>query len=350
VSVLDEPRAPRAGEQLDLARLEPWVRQALDAGAGAFTVAQFPAGHSNLTYLVRVGEREAVLRRPPFGSPVKSAHDMGREVRVLRHLAPLWPRAPRVLAACEDAAVIGAPFYLMERRRGVVLRRQPPPELAFPPAAARRLSEAFVDTLAELHSVDYTAAGLGGLGNPEGYVARQVSGWTRRWTDARTDAVPEMDAVAAWLDAHLPPSSHAALIHNDFKYDNLVLDPDDPARILGVLDWEMATLGDPLMDLGTALCYWVEEDDPEDLRAVRFGPTTAPGTLTRRALVERYGERMGRPLRDVRFYYAFGLFKTAVVAQQIYYRYAQGLTADARFAGFIDGVRALARQAARVVA
>jgi len=348
VALIDDTRPVRAGEELDLERLAAYLHAQLGL-EGVPEVEQFPGGHSNLTYLVKMGGREMVLRRPPFGSKVKSAHDMGREQRVLSHLAPVWPRAPRPLAYCDDPAVLGAPFYLMERLRGVILRRTLPPELPFGPDVARGLSESFADLLADLHAVDYAAAGLGDLGNPEGYVARQVSGWTKRYQDARTDDLPHVESVAAWLAAHQPPSPPPVLVHNDFKYDNLVLDPQDPTRILGVLDWEMSTIGDPLMDLGTALCYWVEAGDPEELRAARFGPTQLPGTLSRRAVAERYAARRGLSLEHLPFYYAFGLFKTAVVAQQIYYRFQQGLTKDPRFAAMIDGVRALSAQAARVV-
>jgi aminoglycoside phosphotransferase (APT) family kinase protein len=185
------------------------------------------------------------------------------------------------------------------------------------------------------------------LGRPEGYVERQIAGWTRRYRDAETDEIRDMDAVAAWLADRKPGPVRAAVVHNDYKYDNLVLDASEPARILGVLDWEMATVGDPLLDLGTALSYWVQADDAPDLRALRFGPTTAPGTLTRRELVDRYAARRGGEPGPPGFGYAFGLFKTAVVAQQIYFRYRKGLTRDARFAAFLDGARALAAQARR---
>ena len=344
-----DTRPVRTSENLDWQRLADYLRKELDLPAAEMQVEQFPGGHSNLTYLVRVDGREMVLRRPPFGSRVKTAHDMGREHRVLSRLAPVYPKAPRPMAYCEDPSVLGAPFYLMERVRGVIVRREPPAGVDLGPETARRLAHAFVDALLELHAVDYTAAGLGELGHPEGYVERQVTGWTRRYQDARTDDLPEMETVAAWLDAHRPLSPAPSLIHNDFKYDNLVLDAQDPTRIVGVLDWEMSTVGDPLMDLGTALCYWVQADDPPDLLAVRFGATTLPGTPTRRELAQRYAEASGNSLEHLPFYYAFGLFKTAVVAQQIYYRFRQGLTADGRFASMIHGVRALSAQAARVI-
>jgi aminoglycoside phosphotransferase (APT) family kinase protein len=335
----------RAGEELDAARLADYLRATLSV-SGPLLIEQFPSGHSNLTYLIRAGERELVLRRPPFGSKVKSAHDMGREYRVLSRLSAVYP-APRPVAYCEDPSVLGAPFYLMERLRGVIVRLNPPPELTGSPERVRGLCTAFIDRLADLHQIDYAAVGLGDLGKPAGYVERQVSGWTRRYEDARTDEIGEMTWLAGWLKERLPPESGAALIHNDYKYDNLVLAADDLTRIIGVLDWEMSTVGDPLMDLGTALGYWVEAGDPPELQAIRFCSTTLPGSLTRRELAERYGERTGRDVSDLLFYYCFALFKTAGVAQQIYYRYKQGLTHDERFAAMILGVRVLSQTAVR---
>ncbi len=346
-----EDRLDRAGpvrETLDPARLEAFLRAELPEIDGPFEVAQFLQGYSNLTYLVRAGERELVLRRPPVGSRVASAHDMGREYRVLSGLSRVWELAPRPLAWCPDPSVLGAPFYVMERVRGVILRARPPAGLALGPETARGLSEALADRLADLHRLDYQAAGLGDLGRPEGYVERQVRGWAERYQRSATDPIPELEEVARWLAAHRPPESGAALIHNDFKYDNLVLDPGDLTRVRAVLDWEMATVGDPLMDLGSSLGYWVEAGDPEPLRRFRFGPTDLPGSLGRRELVARYQERTGREVGRLAFYYAFGLFKLAVIAQQIYYRHVQGLTRDERFGALIHAIRVLARQAAEV--
>jgi aminoglycoside phosphotransferase (APT) family kinase protein len=351
----DRTRPVRAGEELDIGALERFLREREPSLFGAspapaLSIEQFPSGHSNLTYLVRIGGpqgSELVLRRPPFGSTVKSAHDMGREMRVLEKLCLVYPPAPRPIAYCDDPAVLGAPFYLMERIRGIVLRRSPPKEVELGPETTRRLSEAFVDNLAALHAIDPAAAGLGDLGKPKGYVERQVTGWTKRWHDSKTDDVPHVDEIAAWLAARIPVERGAAIIHNDYKYDNIVLDPADPTRIIGVLDWEMATIGDPLMDLGTALGYWVEADDPDEIRAFAFGPTYLPGSLTRVEIAARYGERTGRDVSDMLFYFCFALFKTAVVAQQIYYRYKQGLTKDDRFAAMIHGVRLLSESAVK---
>lgn len=309
-------------------------------------MGQFPGGHSNLTYAVAVGDRELVVRRPPVGSLVKSAHDMGREFRVLSALAPVLPTAPRPLAYCDDESLLGARFLVMERVPGLILRRDVPAGVDLGPSPARRLCETFVDTLCALHAIDYQAVGLGDFGKPVGYVARQVSGWTERYRKSQTDELVDMESLAPWLAAHLPETSEACVLHNDFKFDNMVLDPADLGTVRGILDWEMAAVGDPLMDLGTALSYWVEPGDAQELQLFRFGPTNLPGMLTREALVRHYGEASGRDVCGAVFYAAFGLFKTAVVAQQIYYRYKQGLTRDERFALFIEGVRVLARRAA----
>ena len=346
---LDQTVPVRAGEELPVADLEAYLLRHLPGASGPLVVEQFPEGHSNLTYLLRLGETELVLRRAPFGNPVKSAHDMGREYRVLSKLWAVYPAAPRPFLFCDEPGLMGVPFYVMERRRGVILRRQVPPGLSLDTPTARRLSTALIDGLASLHSLDYRAAGLGDLGKPEGYVTRQVSGWTERYAQARTDDVPALDRTGRWLAERLPRESAPALIHNDFKFDNLVLDPDDLTRIVAVLDWEMATVGDPLMDLGTTLGYWVEADDPEPLRRAAMGPTALPGCLTRRELVDRYAEQTGRDVSDVLFYYGFGLYKIAVIVQQIYARYVRGHTRDPRFAHLNGLVGVLAAQAERAV-
>ncbi len=335
----------RPGEELPLPRLEAWLKERLPEVAGPLMLEQFPAGHSNLTYLLRCGVTEMVLRRPPFGNQVKSAHDMGREFRVLSRLSKVYPPAPRPYAFCDDETVIGAPFYVMERRRGLILRTHAPTELTLDPDMARRLSTSLIDQLALLHSIDYRAAELADLGKPEGYIERQVGGWAKRYEQARTGDVPEMDRVACWLSEHLPAESPAAVIHNDYKYDNVVLAPEDPTRIVAVLDWEMATLGDPLMDLGTTLGYWIEAGDPEPLKQTAFGPTAVPGSLTRRELIARYEERTARAVPDPVFFYGFGLYKIAVIVQQIYARYVRGHTRDPRFARLGDLVGVLAQQA-----
>lgn len=340
----------RAGEELPHDRLLAYLKEHLPDLDGPLTVEQFPAGFSNLTYLLRIGDRELVLRRPPFGAKIKTAHDMGREYRILAHLHPVYAKVPRPLVFCEDASVLGAPFYVMERVTGIILRAQPPRGIDLSPELLRRLSEVFVDSLAEIHAIDYEAVGLGDLGSPHGYVKRQIAGWTKRYYNARTDDVPEIEQLATWLEEHLPPDSpRGALIHNDYKYDNLVLAPDDLTQVVAVLDWEMATVGDPLMDLGTTLGYWVEATDPEEWQQYGFVLTKLPGNFTRNEILEYYVRRTGREIVDPVFYYAYGLLKIAVIVQQIYARFQKGLTRDPRFAQLGALVKACGRLAQRAI-
>jgi aminoglycoside phosphotransferase (APT) family kinase protein len=344
-AAVDRAGAVRPGEEIDRTRLAAFLSRELGAD-GEVAVEQFASGYSNLTYLVRAGDREMVLRRPPVGSKVKTAHDMGREHAMLSRLHPVFPLAPRPLAACADPEVLGFPFYVMERVRGVVLRARLPAGLELSPALARGVATSLVKALAALHAVDWRAAGI--AGHPEGYAARQVRGWAERWRGSQTDDVPALDEVADWLAANLPAEAGATVVHNDYKHDNLVLSPDDLTHIEAVLDWEMATVGDPLMDLGTTLGYWVEAGDPEPLRRLAFGPTYLPGNPSRAELAELYATASGRDLAHLGFYYAFGLFKIAVIAQQIYYRWKQGLTQDPRFGALLPAIRTLGEQAARV--
>lgn len=330
----------RSGEELDLAHLEPFLRSHFPDDQGPLLVRQFPSGHSNLTYSVSLGRHEMVLRRPPFGSKVKSAHDMGREYRVLSKVHSVYP-APKALVYCDDLSILGVPFYLMERVHGVIIRRSLPHGLDITPETARKLGESFIDNLARLHGLDYAAIGLGDLGKPEGYLERQVRGWIERYYGSKTHDIPEVERVSAWLKEHMPAQSGATLIHNDYKYDNMVLDAADITRVKGVLDWEMCTIGDPLADLGTAIAYWVEAGDPQELQAIHWGPTTLPGSLRRKELVARYADMTGRDISKIIFYYVFALFKTAVITQQIYYRYHHGLTKDARFAALLNVTKIL---------
>lgn len=340
----------RQGEELDIAKLEPFLRGHFPGDAGPLAVKQFPRGHSNLTYFVSLGNHEMVLRRPPFGSKVKTAHDMGREYRVLSRLHSVYP-APKALLYCDDSSILCAPFYLMERIHGIILRRDLPAGMETTPMQVRRMNESFIDNLARLHSLDYAAIGLGDLGKPEGYLERQVRGWTERYYGSKTHDLPEVEQISAWVKEHMPPPAMrtAALIHNDYKYDNMVLDAADITTVRGVLDWEMCTIGDPLADLGTAIAYWVESTDPPELQAVHWGPTTLPGSMTRRELIDRYAEKTGRDVSHMRFYYVFALFKTAVILQQIYYRYHHGLTRDARFASLLDVTKLLLSTAVRAM-
>jgi aminoglycoside phosphotransferase (APT) family kinase protein len=336
--MIDQATTVRRGEELNLPQLAAYLTAHLPKAQGPLTVEQFPSGYSNLTYLLRLGAQELVLRRPPFGANIQSAHDMGREYRVLSGLIRVYPKVPRPLLYCDDPSILGAPFYVMERVQGVILRAGRAAEIRFPSETIRTLSSVFIRNLAAIHALDLTAAGLADLGRPSGYVARQISGWTRRYRNAQTDDVPSLEAAIAWLENHQPAESGAAIIHNDYKYDNVVLAPEDLTQLVAVLDWEMCTIGDPLLDLGTTLGYWIELDDPPALQGM-FGLTTLPGNLNRRQLVEEYEAASGREIGDPLFYYVYGLFKIGVIIQQIYARYRQGHTQDERFAGLFAVVQ-----------
>ena len=344
----DEVIAPRKGEELNVENLQAYLREKLGL-RGTPEIRQFPGGFSNLTYLLRIDGNEFVLRRPPFGANIKSAHDMRREYTVLSHLQPVYSKIPKPLLYCDDDAVIGAPFYVMERVKGVILRASPAPAERPSPPEMRRIADSLIESFAELHAVDINAAGLADFGRAEGYVRRQIEGWTRRYLKARTDDVPEIERAAQWLADNLPPESGASLIHNDYKYDNVVLNPNNLTEIVAVLDWEMATVGDPLMDLGSSLGYWVQADDPEILRRVAFGPTILPGNPTRAEFAKLYAQKSGRSVDDLVFYYVYGLFKLAVIGQQIYKRYKSGFSKDPRFAHLNHVVRVLGQTAIRAI-
>ena len=345
-------RPVRTGEELEWAKLESWLRERLSASdlperdrGGPMQAAQFPGGHSNLTYHVTFGTTELVVRRPPLGPVAPTAHDMAREYRWLAAVHPVFPLAPRVYALCEDPAVIGSVFYAMERRHGVVVRDQEPPGIRDQHGARREVSLRVVDALADLHAIDIASAGLTHLGKPHGFVERQVRGWTERWKRSRTSEVPEMETVARWLIESLPPNPvQPTIVHGDFKLDNLMLDATDPSRLVAVLDWEMAALGDPLVDLGILLAYWGATAPPGQHDALTT-VTTLPGWLTPAELVERYAARSGRDLSRLKFYEVFALFKIAVVVQQIYFRFVNGQTKDPRFANLGDRVAYLAQRA-----
>lgn len=341
----DDTIPVRPDERFDEARLAAYLRDRLPGAGSPLSVRQFGGGAANLTYLLDYGSRQYVLRRPPLGPVAPSAHDMGREYRVLSVLYQAFPLAPRAFLFCEDAGVLGAPFLVMERRQGVVVRRTLPEVYASVPDAPRRMSVALIDALADFHAVDFKALGLEGLGKPAGFIERQIEGWYRRWHAAKVEDLPQIEAVYRWLRENQPPEGPPSLVHNDYKLDNVMLDPADPGRVVAVFDWDMCTLGDPLNDLGALLCYWTETSDPPEFRGSSMMPTGDDRFLTRAELVQRYAERSGRDVSRINFYHALGLFRLAGIIAQIYIRYVRGQTQDRRFAAFGPRVPQIAQAA-----
>ncbi|MCP5153159.1 MAG: phosphotransferase family protein [Ectothiorhodospiraceae bacterium] len=335
---------PRADEQLEVTRLEPWLRARLPATDGPLEVAQFAGGRANLTYLLRFGVHEYVLRRPPLGPVAPGAHDMGREHRVLSRLAPHFALAPHCHLHCDDESLIGAPFQVMERRHGRVLRKPLPADVATRPEICRRVGEMLVDALAALHRVDRVAAGLEDLGRPEGFVARQLAGWTRRWHGAAHEENREMLALVTWLERGTPDSTRVALLHNDYKLDNVMVAADDPGRAVAILDWDMCTTGDPLMDVGYLLNQWVEPGDPPRWIEDSATPTATPGFPSRAEAIARYADATGIEVGAIDWYHAFAAMKFAVIIQQIFIRYHRGQTRDERFAHYDERARSFVRK------
>lgn len=346
--VLDSPSAVRDEDAFDVDAVDAFLKSQVEL-SGSPVVHQFPGGASNLTYSLSYPQRELILRRPPSGHLPKSGHDMQREFRVQSRLADTFPYVPKMVAYCEDRSLIGSDFYVMERVSGVILRKNLPTGLNFSPDEARALSQTWIDRLTDLHHVDPVTAGLGDLGKPDGYVARQVEGWSKRYAAARTRNVPSFKKVIAWLAEHQPADVANCIIHNDWRLDNVVLDAEDPGRIIAVLDWEMATLGDPLMDLGATLAYWIEPGEKGLAERFRMQPSNLPGMLTRSELVRRYSERSGIAIDDFSFYSVYGYFRLAAIIQQIYKRYHDGETTNPRFKNFWLATWYLHRQARRAM-
>lgn len=349
--LVDRAGEIRRGEELDIDRLRQYLRPVLGDQVAGMQVKQFPGGFSNLTYQISCGENKWVLRRPPFGSKVKSAHDMSREYRILNSLKDVYPYGPKPIHFCDDHAVLGCDFYLMNYIKGLVIRRDYPPGLDLTPAQVRTQLLNFFDVLGDLHAVDLVAAGLSDFGRPKGYVRRQVEGWCKRWEAAVTPDTVNMDHIMQWLHDNMPPESGmASVIHNDYKLDNVIFSVDDPLRVIGVLDWEMSTVGDPLMDLGCTLAYWVEEGDPDFIREYRTMPSDTPGAPRRWEIVERFSQRTGLSVDNFPFYFCFGQFRLAVIGQQIYYRYYHGVTSDQRFRMMAEKTEVLKRMCDLIIA
>ncbi len=339
----------RAEDAVDLAALQTWV----DAEAGPIGrlrgIRQFPGGASNLTYALTSDAGEFVLRRPPSGRKSAGSHDMGREALFMTALAGRFP-VPPVVAQCADPAVLGSPFFVMVRVPGIILRADPPPGVDLGPQAAAALADRMIDLLAELHAIDPAEVGLSGLDKGDGYAHRQVEGWTQRFRTALTDDVPDGEEVIGWLTRQVPADVRRCVIHNDWRFDNLILDPADLSTVRAVLDWELATVGDPLMDVGSALAYWVQADDDPFFRQFRRQPTHLPGMPTRAEFVQRYSDRAGLRVNDFTFYEVYGLFRLAGIAQQIYYRYVHGQTTNPAFAVFGPAVTGLLRRCDMIIA
>ncbi len=348
----DDPEAiaVRPGEEIDGARLEPWLRERLPDAPRPFQIKQFGGGHANLTYLVRFGDVEYVLRRPPLGRVAPTSHDMRREHRVLSRLGAAFPLAPRSLLFCADHSLLGAEFHLMERRHGFVIRTDLPERFRGRPALNRRIGEMIVDTLADLHKVDPASVGLGDLGQPDGYVERQLQRWTERWHAAKDRRLDAVERLIGWLASDVPRAQAVTLLHNDYKLDNILVGSLDPAVPAAVLDWDMCTRGDPLMDLGYLLNFWIEAgDDPEWIEAASM-PTYREGFSSREDVIQRYARATGLNVDRVGWYRVFGVFKLIVIVQQIYIRFLRGQTQDRRFAGFGRRVEQLAEKGVALTA
>ena len=341
--------AVREDERFDTEAVERYLRsQVENMPEGNLGVRQFSSGASNLTYLLKIGDWEAVLRRPPLGPVPPKAHDMSRESLILSRIHPHFPLAPKLYSFCDDESVIGAPFYIMERRRGLVIDQSFPDEIEPTPELCLGLSETLCDTLVHLHAVDWKDAGLEDLGKPEGFLERQVKGWISRYEKAKTDEIEEVAPLTEWLTGYVPQSPPAAIIHNDYKLNNFILNPNDPTEPVALVDWEMTTIGDPLFDLAVSLSYYIDPQDPEDLKQVIPTVTDSPGFMVRRDFMNRYAEQSGRDLSDMHWYMVFGYFKLAVIIQQIYARWKNGQTKDERFAIFGQRMRTVTVHAYRL--
>lgn len=330
-SVTDTAGRVRQGEELDLTGLNPWLQEQIPGISGTPKVTQYSGGASNWTYCLAYPEREIILRRAPAGTKAKGAHDMGREYRLQAALKPVYDYVPEMLAHSDDESLIGTEFYVMEKFTGLIPRKNIPRGLSITPEQTRKLCTNALDSLIKLHQVDYQAAGLAHLGKGAGYTQRQIEGWTARYQKAKTWNVPSGQSVSNWLADNLPDKEHICITHNDFRFDNLVLDTADPTNIIGVLDWELATLGDPLMDLGNSLAYWVQESDDFLAKSTRRQPTHLPGMLTREEVIDYYLEKTGFDVQDFTFYEVYGLYRLAAIAQQIYYRYHHKQTNNPAF-------------------
>lgn len=333
-AILDHAKNVRRGEELDTAAVDQWLKSQLPELKGEASVTQYSGGASNWTYCLDYPDQSLILRRAPAGTKAKGAHDMGREFRLQHALQPAYRYVPKMLAFCEEPSVIGTDFYVMEKLTGIIPRKNLPKALRTTPEQTNALCQNVLDCLVELHKVDHEAAGLAHIAKGAGYIERQISGWSERFRKAKTWNVPSGKSVIQWLEANQPSKENICLTHNDFRFDNVVLDPSDYTKVIGVLDWELATLGDPLMDLGNTLAYWIEPTDDFLAQATRRQPTHLPGMLTRQEVVDYYCDKMDIQVDNFTFYEVYGLFRLAGIVQQIYYRYHHGQTKNPAFKNF----------------
>lgn len=337
----------RQGEELDISKLEPFLRQHIDGlPEGELEIRQFGTGHSNLTYALQIKDWEAVLRRPPLGPVAPKAHNMEREYRILSALHPVFNAAPKPYVFSDDLTIVGSPFFIMERRHGVVLDTSFPEGIKPAKELAQKISEKMVDTLVELHALDYTKTPLAEMAKPDGFMERQVAGWIGRYERAKTDDIEGIDLLKEWMTGNIPESQAPAVIHYDFKLNNAMFS-EDFTEMTGLFDWEMTTVGDPLADLGAAMSYWIQADDPDLLKKGmgREPVTVMDGFYSRQEFIESYALKSGRDVSQMNFYLTFAYFKLAVIIQQIYYRYKKGQTQDPRFAHFDQFVHSLIQYA-----
>jgi aminoglycoside phosphotransferase (APT) family kinase protein len=338
------PSAPvRSGEELDWQALDKRLKEAIPSLEGRPEISQFASGNSNLTYRLKYDNEDLVVRRPPFGTKAKSAHSMIREYRIMNALKPVYPCVPDTLYYTDDESVIGSEFYVMRKVEGQVIKETIPDDWGFTATDTRRFCRQFWQKLIELHQVDYLAAGLEDFGKPLGYMQRQVLGWNGRYERVITPDVGEFSDVRHWLETNMPVGSgHHAILHGDYRIDNVILGRREPTEIQAVLDWEICALGEPLMDLGNALAYWMEPNDPPYLKALQMQPSTAEGMMTRSEILALYSELTGQDTSGFLFYLVYGYFRNAVILQQIYYRFYHGQTQDERFRSFGAATRNLA--------
>ena len=342
--------AVRAGEELDIDAVDRVLKAELGYVSGSPTVSQYASGASNLTYAFDYPGCRLVLRRPPFGTKPKSGHDMHREYRIMTALKPVFPFVPDTLLYSDDVSIIGAEFYVMDRVEGALIHAEIPAEWEWSTTHVRQLCENFWDKLIALHSVDYKAIGLEDFGRPDGYVSRQIGGWNARYEKALTDDADPFEDVRGWLADNQTDANGAAVLHGDYRIDNCILDTKDPTEIVCILDWEICAIGEPLMDLGAALAYWVEVDDDPVFQKFSMQPSMADGMMTRQEILTFYGERTGADVSDMRFYYVYGLFRLAGIFQQIYYRSYHGQTDNPRFKQFGGIAKMLGNRARHAIA